>query len=242
MPKTTLLFLFSAAIFLFANNGMATDVDSNAIVEISLLPHQTGICDLIFTGTVIDGTTVSNNEETAARFAVDDVLWGQVNSSNITVRSISRKYMFTMHPFGYVSGERYLVCAFTNNWWANQSMNDTFYERLWAGYLSVTSAPPGNAVFDGYRTMYPRYTAIPFSQINYNGSNYWPVTRTLVTNLVNITRVQGDRQLMLQTITNIVGNGWAKSGLSPIIWNYFQLYKEDRYDWNDSFSEPLPLP
>ena len=241
MPKTTLLFLFSAAIFLFSNNGMATDVDSNAVVEICLLPHQAGICDLIFTGTVVDGSIVSNDEECAAGFAVDDVLWGRVISSNITVRSISWKYMPNARPFGYVSGERYLVCAFTNNWWANQSMNDMYYDRLW-GYLSVTSAPPGNAVFDDYRTMFPRYTAIPFSQINYNGSNYWPVTRALVTNLVNITRVQGDKQLMLQTITNIVGNGWVKSGLSPIIWNYLQLYKEDRYDWNGIFSEPLPLP
>ena len=68
-----------------------------------------------------------------------------------------------------------------------------------------------NAVFDDYRTMRPRYTVIPFSQINYNGSDYWPVTRALVTNLVNIARIQEDKQLMRQAITHIVGNGWNYS-------------------------------
>ena len=241
MPRSTLTAILLSAILLCSQDGTATDVDAHAIVEICLLPHQTGICDVIFTGTVADGTVVSNDEECAAGFTVDDVLWGHVNSSNITVRSIARNYMPNARPFGYVSGERYLVCAFTNNWWASQTMNDMYYDRLW-GYLSVTSAPPGNAVFDDYRTMFPRYTAIPFSQINYNGSNYWPTTRALVTNLVDIARVQGDNQLMRQTITNIVGNGWAKSGVSPVIWSYLQMYKEDRYDWTDSFSEPLPLP
>ncbi len=239
MPKSSLPALLFTAMMLCANDGAAADIDSHAIVEISLLPHQTGICDLIFTGTAVDGTIVSNDEECAAEFAVDDVLWGHVNSSNIAVRGISMKYMPNARPFGYVPGERYLVCAFTNNWWASQSMNDMYYDRLW-GFLAVTSTPPGNIVFEDYRTMFPRYTAIPFSQINHDGSNYWPATRALVTNLVDIARVRGDRQLMRQTITNIVGGGWAKSGLPPVIWHYLQLYKEDRYDGEDGFSAPSP--
>ncbi len=93
MHRSTLTAILLSAILLCAKDGTATDVDAHAIVEICLLPHQTGICDVIFTGTVADGTVVSND--------------------------------------------------------------------------------------DDYRTMFPRYTAIPFSQINYIGSNYWPTTRAL---------------------------------------------------------------
>lgn len=41
----------------------------------------------------------------------------------------------------FMQGERYLVCAFTNNWWANMSRGDTDFERL-SNYLSVTGAVP----------------------------------------------------------------------------------------------------
>lgn len=239
MSKFSILTFLVISILLLASNGLANDESPYAVVELSLLPHQTGICDVIFTGTAIDGTIVSNNEECAADFVVDDVLWGRVTSSNITVRSLPREETSYAYPFTFVAGERYLVCAFTNNWWANQSWDDTYYERL-CGYLSITSSPPGNMLFDEYRTMLPRFTAIPFSKINFNGSNYWYATRALVTNLVDIARVRGDEQLMRQTITNCVGNGWAKSGLPPVIWKHLWSYKSDRYDLLDRISPSSP--
>ena len=124
---------------------------------------------------------------------------------------------------------------------ANQSWDDTYYERL-CRYLSITSCPPGHAVFDGYRTMFPPFTAIPFSKINHNGSNYWPRTRALVTNLVGIARIRNDEQLMRHTITNLIGGGWANSGLPEVIWNQLWRYKSYRYDWEDRNPQPIPSP
>ena len=241
MTKCTVLACLSISILLLAGKILANEESPYATMELSRLPHQTGICDLIFTGTVVDGTIVSNNEDCAADFVVDDVLWGHVNSSNITIRSVSREDTIYGIQFGFVPNERYLVCAFTNNWWANQSSDDTYYERL-CRYLSITSCPPGHAVFDGYRTMLPPFTTIPFSNINHNGSNYWPRTRALVTNLVNIARIRNDEQQMRHTITNLIGVGWAKSGLPPYIWNQLWMYKSDRYDFADSLSSPPPQP
>lgn len=241
MTKLAFLSFLTLSIILLVGDGRANDESPVAIAELSLLPHQAGICDLIFAGTTIDGTIVSNNEECAADFVVDDVLWGHVNSSNITIRSVSREYTTYGMPFDFAPNERYLVCAFTNNWWANESLDDTYYERLYH-YLSVTSSPPEHAVFDGYRTMLPRYTAIPFSRINYNGSNYWTATRSLITNLVDIARVRQDEQLMRHTITNIIGVGQSKSGLPAVIWNQLWMYKSDRYDSADRNPQPIPSP
>ena len=233
--------LYATGDIVCASPGMIIDITPDAVIELSLLPHQAGICDLIFAGTTINGTIVSNNEVCAADFVVDDVLWGHVNSSNITVRSLPGNYITPLFPFEFIPNERYLVCAFTNNWWANQSDGDMYYQRL-CNYLSVTSSPPGKAVFDGYCTMYPHFTAIPFNQINYNGSNYWSTTRALVTNLVDIARVRGDAQMMSQTITNLVEKGDVNSGLSPEIWRHLLWYKEDRYDFLDSLAPPQQTP
>ena len=237
MSRLVLISVLSSSIILLAGDCLANDESPYTIVELSLLPHQAGVCDLIFSGTTIDGTIVSNNEECAADFIVDEVLWGHLNSSNITVRSVSREYTSNSFSFEFLPNQRYLVCAFTNNWWANASQDDTYYQRLYH-YLSVTSSPPGKAVFDGYRTMLPRFTAIPFSKINYNGSNYWSTTRTLVTNLVDIARVRRDEQLMRQTITNLVEIGDVNSGLPPVIWRHLLWYKEDRYDFMEGLTPP----
>ena len=206
------------------------------IYDLSLLPHQVGICDVIFAGTVLstnfDDRTASfpYYELPAAEFAVDDVVWGSVSSSNITVKSL-----YPAGGFHFMPNERYLVCAFTTNWWAIQTRDDYDYLRLYH-YFSITSRPPENAVFDDYRIMYPPYTTIPFSLINHNGSNYWTSTRALVTNLVEIARIRGDEQMMRLTITNLV-NAKAGSGLPPIVWKHLLMYKEDRYDCVDIFDK-----
>ncbi len=220
-----------------ASPGMVIDITHGTVMRLSFLPHQAGICDLIFSGTTIDGTIVTNQEECAADFAVDDVLWGHVSSSNITIRTMPRKYVPTLFPFEFLPNERYLVCAFTNNWWVNQSDGDMYYQRLGSN-LSITSSPPGKAVLDGYRTMYPYFTVIPFSQINYNGSNYWPTTRTYITNLVHVSRIRHDAQLMRQAIVAPVEAGWANSGLPPVIWDYLWEYKTSWYDLIDNLPPP----
>lgn len=218
------------------------DGDGFYVVQYSQLPHQAGVCDIIFAGTVLS-TNLDEKSPVypfdklpAAEFAVDDVLWGSVASSNITVGSI-----YPAYGFHFVPHERYLVCAFTNNWWKNTSRFDTDYVRLHYP-LSVTSRPPGNAVLDGYRTMCPRHTAIPFSKINYNGSNYWTATRSLVTNLVDIARVRQDERLMRHTITSLIEIGWANSCLPEVVWNQLWLYKSSRYDWEDRNPPPTPSP
>lgn len=231
MSKLSVLTVVFASLLLLAQSGRANEESPYAIVELSLLPHQTGICDLIFTGTAIEGTTVSNSEECAADFRVDEVLWGHYNSTSINVRSLPQELTSHAYPFTFVPGERYLVCAFTNNWWAGQSLDDTYYERL-SRYLSVTSCPPGKAVFDGYRTMLPRFAAIPFNQINYCGSNYWPRTRTLVTNLVDMARIRGDEQAVKRLVLSLIDAGQRNSGLPPLIWRHLWMYKTDRYGWD----------
>ena len=211
-------FLTALIFSLFAMANSDTPLD---MLTISLLPHQAGVCDLICTGTVL-----STNGEDAAQFAVDDILWGYVNTSNINVRSI-----YPMNGFEFRLNERYLLCAFTNNWWAtdNPLDSDVGEERL-LNYLTATSRPPERMVFEGYRTIYPHDTVIPFNLINYGGSNYWTATRSLVTNLVDIARIRQDEQLMRHTITNLIGVGWAKSGLPEVIWNQLWIYKGDRFD------------
>ena len=241
MQKPSVPTIIIASLLLFARNGRANDESPYAIVELSLLPHQAGICDIIFTGTAMDGTIVSNAEECAADFLVDEVLWGHHNSTSITVRSLPQELTSHAYPFAFVSGERYLVCAFTNNWWADESQDDTYYQRL-CNYLSVTSSPPGNAVFDGYRTMLPRFTAIPFGKINCDGSNYWPRTRTLVTNLVEMARIRRDEQAVKGLVLSLIDAGQRNSGLPPLIWNQLWRYKTVRFGWNSTpgFRPPDP--
>ena len=233
MKNTFLFICFLVVISLCSFSGKA-DGDSFYIVQYSQLPHQAGVCDVIFAGTVLS-TNLDDKSPAypfdklpSAEFAVDDVLWGAVSSSNITVGSI-----YPADGFQFVLNERYLVCTFTNNWWANESRLDTDCERL-QHYLSITSCPPGNVVFDDYRTMCPRYTAIPFSRINNNGSNYWTATRAFVTNLVDIARVRNDDLLMRQTLTHILAEKGAHSGLPPFLLRYLWLYKTTRHDWQNN--------
>lgn len=218
--KQSVIFILAASVFsqvAIANSDTPLDM-----LTISLLPHQAGVCDLICAGTVL-----STNGEDAAQFAVDDILWGYVNASNIIVRSI-----YPMDGFEFKLNERYLLCAFTNNWWANDNPldSDVGEERL-LNYLTATSRPPERMVFDDYRTIYPHETVIPFSQINCNGRNYWAATRTFITNLVDIARIRCDEQLMRQTITNLVETRGANSGISPFILRNLWLYKSFRDDW-----------
>ena len=110
---------------------------------------------------------------------------------------------------------------------------DTDYERL-CDYLCVTGRPPGNAVFNNYRTMYPRDTAIPFSRLAYKGTNRWEATRALVTNLVHIARVRRDDQLMRETIKAIIDDRKNPKGLPSYVFHNLKLYYSFRRDWKDN--------
>ena len=59
MTKCTVLACLSISILLLAGKILANEESPYATMELSRLPHQTGICDLIFTGTVVDGTILS---------------------------------------------------------------------------------------------------------------------------------------------------------------------------------------
>ena len=232
MDKIARSFVFNVVLLLGACGAIA-DESPSSLHRISLLPHQAGICDIIFAGSILSTNfTVQSPayrylKSPAAEFAVDDVLWGTLASSNIVVGSV-----YPSEVDNFMPGERYLVCAFTNNWWANMSRGDTDFERL-SNYLSVTGAPPGNAVLDGYRTIYPHYSVIPFNRIDYNGTNHWEAARTLVTNLIHIARVRRDDQLMRKTITEVISDRRNTNGLPFGITHQLILYKWLRSDWDD---------
>ena len=232
MDKIARSFVFNVVLLLGACGAIA-DESPSSLHRISLLPHQAGICDIIFAGTILSTNfTVQSPayrylKSPAAEFAVDDVLWGTLASSNIVVGSV-----YPSDGDDFMAGERYLVCAFTNNWWANTSRDDRVYNRLW-NYLSVTGAPPGNAVLDGYRTIYPHYSVIPFSQINYGGTNRWDATRALVTNLVHIARVRRDDELMRKTIKTILNDRQNTNGLPTRVIRQLAYYEGLCYGWED---------
>ena len=238
MDGITLKIALSFLLLLGADRAVA-DKSGMWIVEVSQLPHQAGICDVIFAGTVLstnytDKSPISTSLELpAAEFAVDDVIWGTITSSNVTVGCI-----YPHDGFAFQRGERYLVCAFTNNWWADMGRFDTDYERL-SDYLSVTGRPPRNAVFNDYRTMFPRDTAIPFRYLDYKGTNRWEATRDLVTNLVHIARVRRDDQLMRETIKTIIDDRTNPKCLPGHVIRNLKLYYSFRHDWKDN---PIPTP
>ena len=160
-----------------------------------LFPHQVAVGDLICTGTVL-----STNKGWSAEFAVDEILWGYVASSNITIRRVDRLPLEEFHI-----DERYLVVAFTNNWWGD--LRDHAFIRNSTRYLydfiSPTSRPPDQAVFDDHRICIPRDGVISFDYIVENGTNYWEGTRTFITNFLEIAKFQQDERKAYEWLYNL---------------------------------------
>ena len=150
------------------------------------LPHQMAVCDLICTGTI-----TSTNDGFSAAMSVDDMLWGDVASSNIIVR-----YLADSKPTGFKMGGKYLVMAFTNNWWIKTTpydREDDLTLRYLYDYLTPTSRPPSGAVFDDCRIISDR-AIVDFSRFETVETNYWPETRTFITNFINMAKIQHDER------------------------------------------------
>ncbi len=77
-----LAFPFNSYDIVSTNEEGIVDYDLYVFRQLCLTPHQVGISDLICTGQVL-----STNDGHSAEIAVNEVVWGSVVSSNITIRN-----------------------------------------------------------------------------------------------------------------------------------------------------------
>lgn len=186
---------------------------------ISIFPHLVGIADVIFTG-----TPVATNGGASADFIVDEVVWGSVAGTNITVRDYSQ-----YHNPAYRLGEKYLVGAFTNDWWMGKR-HEFGPNRELLHFMPATNRPPDGMLLDGYTLVDRSESAIPFRLLSDGGTNYWEGTRALITNLIDIGRIQCDEAKVRETVFSIVNdrsNAWK---LPLSIRRRLDCYKYLRYD------------
>ncbi len=194
--------------------------------DIAVFPHLVGIADLIFTG-----TPVSTNGDVSAEFIVDEVLWGHVTGTNITVRDYS-----PYHNPAYQLGEKYLVGAFTNDWWINRY--DFGPNNALLHFVPATNPPPTGIFFNDYLLLYRHHSVIPFSSIEYGGTNYWEGTRTLITNLLDVGRVRCDEGKVREIVESAINDAGNSRRLPLFVIRKMMLYKAFRYDWEDFLSQP----
>ena len=199
--------------------------------DIAIFPHLVGIADFIFTG-----TPISTNGNISAQFMVDEVLWGHSSATNITVKDYS---MYDTPP--YQLGEKYLVGAFTNDWWMGKryffGVNDVLLR-----FVPATNPPPSNIFLDDYRIVHRTRSAIPFRLFDYGGTNYWEGTRAFITNLIDVGRVQCDERGVREMIESIVNDRSNSRKLPIFVRRQALLYKMKRYDWEDNRSLTLGQP
>ena len=192
-----LAFPFNPYDIVSTNEEGIVDYDLYVFRQLCLTPHQAGVCDLICTGQVL-----STNDGHSAEVAVDEVVWGCAATSNITVRNVYCES--AGDELFFKNGRRYLIFAFTNNWWTNTRDPDVSAFHSLYEYLPPTRRPQNNAVFNDYRLMDPWECAIEFSRIDYDGTNRWPATRTFITNFTYIARQRHDlraaRDLIYDTL------------------------------------------
>ena len=196
--------------------------------------HQVAVSDLICTGTV-----VSTNDGRSAEFVVDEVLWGQAASSNITIRRVG-KWQDWENPSNsdfFSKLGRHLLLAYTNNWWTGRSVHALSVINLY-DYITPTSRPPDHAVFDDYRVLDIWNGLVSFDDwIIVGGTNYWEGTRTFITNFNDIARIQHDELKAYEWFYNLNSNTNMLKILPPKIKRGLWGYKWLRYD-----IEHLPPP
>lgn len=186
--------------------------------DIAIFPHLVGVADTIFTGTV-----VATNGYDSADFVVDEVIWGGIPGTNVTVRD------FNPEPgIPYSLGEKYLVGAFTNDWWKGAGSFGQDRELL--RYVPATNRPPSGRLLDGYRLVERWRSAIPFERICYGGTNYWEGTRTLITNLIDVGRVQCDEEKVREIVMSIIKDKDNSRKLPSYVRRQTRLYLHFRYD------------
>ena len=191
-------FAFAAAVSVL-DFGMSAapwqNTSRNRPSDLCTFPHSLCIADFICTG-----TPTSTNDGRSAEFAVDEILWGTAPSTNITIRELIT-YGGSL-PFQL--GEKYLVCAFTNNWWDGGWEERDCVDYTLSQCVTETNRPPNNAIFDDYVIMETSRSVIPFRYFNYGGTNYWNQVRTFATNIIDIAKHEGnDDKVRNATISNI---------------------------------------
>lgn len=198
--------------------------------ELTIFPHSLCIADFICTG-----TPISTNGGYSAEFAVDEILWGSAPSTNVTIR----RDVPLGEGLGLQFGERYLVCAFTNDWWS-MGPEDYFYyaEYTLSKCVTETNRPPNSAVFDDYVLIENKQSAIPFSDINYGGTNYWDAVRTLTTNIIDVAKHKGDDDWVRNKVLSILADPQKRGQLPLPIIRQLVLYKMFFYDRGMRLEQP----
>ncbi len=190
---------------------------------ITIFPHLVGIADIIFTG-----TPVATNDYGSAEFSVDDVIWGSVSGTNITVRD------YAPDPYDppYRLGERYLVGAFTNDWW---KQGDYIFgpNRELLHFVPATNRSPTGVFLEHHMLVERSRSAIPFSRFDDNGTNYWEGTHALITNLIDIGRIQCDEGKVREIVESVVHDVSNSRRLPTFVRRQMILYKSFRYDTED---------
>jgi hypothetical protein len=150
-----------------------------------------------------------------------------------------RYFAMPEERYKFQLGERYLVCAFTNNWWA-VGPEDYFYytEYILSQCVTETNRPPTNAVFDKYGVLDNRRGVIPFRHINYGGTNYWDAVRTLATNIIDIAKHEGNDDKVRNKVLSILADPQKCNQLPMPIVRQLLLYKSCFYDSQMPESQP----
>ena len=188
--------------------------------DIAIFPHLAGVADIIFTG-----TPVATNGYFSAEFTVDDVIWGSASGTNITVRD------YAPDPYDppYRLGEKYLVGAFTNDWWAER-FHYFGPNRELLHFVPATNRSPTGVFLEHHMLVERSRSAIPFSSFDENGTNYWEGTRSLITNLIDIGRIQCDEGKVREIVESIVHDVSNSRRLPTFVRRQMILYKAWRYD------------
>lgn len=149
-------------------------------------PHQITVADMICTGTVL-----TNNRDYAV-LSIDELFWGNTTSSNITVKSLQDG-----DSPAFVEYDRYLVFAYTNNWWGSN--------KVWLGYIWDTAnkhlldfrpyngSTNASSFFDDYMILNSSQSVINIKSLRAGETNYWPATRKFITDFIKISRVMNDK-------------------------------------------------
>ena len=192
--------------------------------KLCLFPHLVGIADFI-----CSGTTLSTNDGFSADFAIDEILWGiPPPTTNVTIRNLTQRFGLNCQP-----GERYLLCAFTNNWWAGGREGYRQSFMTLSHYLPATNNPSSSFFYNDYRIIDKNRCVIPFRFIDYGGTNYWEGTRTLITNLVDVGRIQCDEGRVREIVESIINDKGNSQRLPTYVIRQMILYKFHHDDWED---------
>ena len=180
------------------------------------IPRVFGVCDLVCAGLV-----TSTNDGLSANLAIDDIAWGHAASSNITIRSVAERKKLDLCP-----GHRYMVCAFTNNWW--HASGSWFEDPVYLNkYLSPTSLPPDRVFFDDYRIPLVDFAVVDFKYIDYDGTNYWGGLRSFITNFTYTARVLQDKDVADEVVRGVFVDKSRERALPMLFRALLSFYLDD---------------